>query len=177
MGGVAMAHGQLRFVMPAGCEVVFDAFHHHELRARWDSLVRHPVLENGAEWPSVGAVTYNPGSGWLRGLSMRTRFVSYQRPALAAAHMVGTSFPFSAWAASLRHRPLPGGQSELIYTYNIRARGWLGWAVHAVFRRETRRRFVRMQTWLGGHADEVRAWQARRPELGATAAVVVNTPT
>ncbi|MGH8847785.1 MAG: hypothetical protein ACREXQ_11190 [Polaromonas sp.] len=152
--------------MNAPCEAVFDAFHHHELRSRWDSLVKHPVLENGDEWPSVGAVTRNPGSGWMRVLSMRTQFVSCQRPTLAAAHMVGSSFPFSLWAASLKHRPLAGNQSELIYTYNIKARwwlrGWAEWAVHRVFRYETARRFRRMQKYLDGNLAEVTDWQNRR---------------
>ncbi|MGH8856923.1 MAG: hypothetical protein ACREXG_02675 [Polaromonas sp.] len=152
--------------MNAPCEAVFDAFHHHELRSRWDSLVKHPVLENGDEWPSVGAVTRNPGSGWMRVLSMRTQFVSFQRPTLAAAHMVGSSFPFSLWAASLKHRPLADNRSQLIYTYNIKAcwwlRGWAEWAVHRVFRFETARRFRRMQKYLDGNLAEVTDWQNRR---------------
>lgn len=161
-----MPHGCLSFVMNAPCEVVFDAFHHHELRSRWDSLVKHPVLENGDEWPSVGAVTFNPGSGWTQFMSMRTQFVSFQRPALAAAHMVGHSFPFSMWAASLKHKPLSNNQSQLIYTYNIKAcwwlRAWADWAVHGVFRYETARRFRCMQKYLDSHLEEVLAWQKCR---------------
>lgn len=161
-----MPHGSLSFIMNAPCEVVFDAFHHHELRSRWDSLVKHPVLENGDEWPSAGAITFNPGSGWMQLLSMRTQFVSFQRPALAAAHMVGSSFPFSVWAASLKHKPLAGQQSQLTYIYNIKACWWLrGWAegvVHQVFRYETARRFKRMQQYLDGHLEEVVAWQKCR---------------
>lgn len=161
-----MPHGRITFTMDAPCEVVFDAFHHHQLRQRWDSLVKHPVLENGNEWPSVDAVTFNPGTGWTRLLSMRTRFISFDRPKIAAATMVGLSFPFQTWSASLKHLPLPNQQSQLIYVYNIRAswylRGWAGWIVHAVFRHETRKRFLQMQRYLAAHAHEVEAWQAAR---------------
>jgi hypothetical protein len=161
-----MSHGRIIFTMDAPCEVVFDAFHHHELRQRWDSLVKHPILENGDEWPSVGAVTFNPGTGWTRFLSMRTRFISFDRPTIAAATMVGITFPFQTWSASLKHLPLPDEQSNLIYVYNIKAswylRGWAGWVVHAVFRHETHRRFLRMQKYLAIYASEIKVWQAAR---------------
>jgi hypothetical protein len=57
--------------MPAEAEVVFDAFHHHEWRLRWDSLVRATHVLGGAAHPFVGAVTENLGAGALRGLAMR----------------------------------------------------------------------------------------------------------
>ena len=161
-----MPHGRLTYTMNAPCSAVFDAFHHHELRQRWDSLVKHPVLENGNEWPSVGAITYNPGSGWKRLLSMRTEFVSFERPKLAAARMVGSYFPFQCWAASIKHRPLPNSQSQLIYVYNLQASwwlsGWAGWAVHLVFRFETKRRFLKMQAYLQNHAIEIVQWQMEK---------------
>lgn len=34
-----MAHRRFEFDMPAPADVVFDAFHFHVWRARWDSLV------------------------------------------------------------------------------------------------------------------------------------------
>lgn len=82
--------------------MVFDAFHYHRWRAQWDSLVGLTRVEGGAPCPFVGAVTENTGAGWLRALSMRTRFVSFDRPRLAAAFMLAPSWPFVRWAAS-RH--------------------------------------------------------------------------
>src|SRR6185369_8504525 len=111
-----MVHLRLEFEMPASCEVVFDAFHYQRWRRRWDSLVAETRIVGGAPCPSVGAETFNGGGGWLRGLSMRTRFVSYQPGAVAAALMIGRSFPFTRWAASMRHRALPDGRSTMIYT-------------------------------------------------------------
>jgi hypothetical protein len=167
-----VAHRRFEFIMPASPEVVFDAFHHHRWRQRWDSLVRSTRVVGGAECPSVGAITENGGAGLLKMLSMRTRFVSYERPKVAAATMVGTSFPFRRWAASMRHRPEGPGSSVLIYTYSFdvapRAlRGPLEPVVAWAFDRQTRRRFERLQRFLAEHGEEIRCWQARRAAQAA----------
>lgn len=158
--------------MPAPADVVFDAFHYHVWRARWDSLVGNARVVGGAPCPFVGAETENTGHGWLRGLSMRTRFVSFDRPHVAAASMVGRSFPFSRWAASMRHRDVQPGRSVLIYVYTIeagpKALRWLLEPVVAwVFAWQTRRRFARLHAFLTTQAHEVVAWQ--HAERGSSA--------
>jgi hypothetical protein len=159
-----MVHRKLEFTMPATASVVFDAFHFHQWRHRWDSLVSATEVVGGAPCPYVGAVTNNAGGTWMRMLSMQTRFVSFDRPSLAAASMVGTSFPFSRWAASMRHKDVAGQGSVLIYTYTFDVVPfWLAWvlrpAVHAVFAHQTRKRFHRLQLFLARHAQEVADWQ------------------
>ena len=79
-----MAHRKFEFPMPAEASVVFDAFHYHHWRARWDSLVSDTRVVGGAPCPCVGAVTENVGAGVLRSLSMRTQFVAYHRPHAAS---------------------------------------------------------------------------------------------
>lgn len=154
-----MAHLKLALPMPAERAVVFDAFHYHRWRARWDSLVRDTRIEGGAPCPSVGAVTRNAGRGWMGALAMRTQFVSYQPGVLAAAVMLGRSFPFARWAASMRHRDAPGG-SLMLYSASFEAApAWLGPLVAAVFEAQTRRRFARLQGFLAREADAVRQWQ------------------
>ena len=160
-----MVHDRFEFEMPAPAEVVFDAFHYHRWRHRWDSLVHATHVLGGAPCPFVGAVTANAGGGWLRPLSMRTEFISYERPKLAAARMLGRSFPFSRWAASMRHQPLENGRSLMVYTYSFetapRALRWLLDPVtKRVFDRQTRHRFARMRAFLADHACEVQAWRA-----------------
>ena len=164
MRRLPMPHRRFEFDMPATAGLVFDSFHHHRWRQRWDSLVRETRVVGGAPCPYVGAVTSNAGRGLLRALGMRTRFVSYQRPLVAAAVMEGRSFPFSRWAASMRHRDLPGGTSVLIYTYSFEVAGGplrvlLEPCVQWVFDRKTRQRFARLRRFLAEHADEVRDWQ------------------
>lgn len=160
-----MAHQRFEFEMPAPSDVVFDAFHYHVWRSRWDSLVGDARVVGGAPCPYVGAETENTGEGWLRFLSLRTRFVTFDRPNVAAASMVGRSFPFSRWAASMRHRDTEAGGSVLIYVYTIEAgpgpvlRWLLDPVVAWAFARQTQRRFTRMREFLAAHADEVVQWQ------------------
>ena len=162
-----MGSHKLSFDMPAECAVVFDAFHYHDWRHRWDSLVASTAVVGGAPCPYPGALTQSHGSGWLGALSMRTRFVTYQPPRLAAAHMEGSSFPFERWAASMRHVETAPTRSTLIYTYSLETRPrWARWfvypVVHMVFRYQTRRRFGRLAAYLLHHADEIREWQRQR---------------
>jgi hypothetical protein len=159
-----MTHRRFEFNMPAPSDVVFDAFHYHVWRARWDSLVGDTRVVGGAPCPFVGAETENIGGGLLRPLSMRTRFVTFDRPRVAAASMIGRSFPFSRWGASMRHRDTAPGRSLLVYIYTLEAGpSALPWlmepAVDWIFARQTRRRFERMRKFLAAHADEVVQWQ------------------
>lgn len=168
-----MVHERFEYEMLAPAAVVFDAFHFHTWRMRWDSLVRATQVEGGGECPHVGAVTSNAGGGAMRLLSMRTRFVSFDRPRGAAAVMIGRSFPFRRWAASMRHREIDAQRSVMIYTYTIDAGPlWLAWllepVVKRVFDRQTHRRFERLQRFVEQHRTEIERWQSER-QSGADA--------
>jgi hypothetical protein len=159
-----MAHRKLTFPMPARADIVFDAFHYHAWRCQWDSLVRRTRVDSGAPCPSVGATTENLGAGALRALSMRTQFVRYDRPVLAAAAMVGRSFPFTQWAASMRHQEQGPHQSLLIYTYTFQVglvamRAVMEPVVEWIFVRKTRQRFQRLAQFLAVHAADIADWQ------------------
>lgn len=159
-----MVHERIEFDMPASCAVVFDVFHYHQWRRRWDSLVDHTRVTDGAPCPFVGAVSENAGGGLLRGLSMRTRFLAFDRPRLAAATMEGRSFPFTRWSASMKHRAAGERGSVMIYTYTFEAgpaamRWLLEPIVKAMFARQTRKRFARMRAFLAASAAEVEEWQ------------------
>jgi hypothetical protein len=145
--------------MPAPCDVVFDIFHYQLWRARWDSLVNATHIVGGAPCPSVGPVNQVAAGGLLRGLSMRTEFISYQRPRIAAARMVGRSFPFAKWAASMKHEAIDANQSVMIYTYTIETGPpMLRWLmepiVDRIFQRQTRKRFACMRDFLLVHRAE-----------------------
>ena len=162
-----MVHDRFEYEMPAPADVVFDAFHYHEWRRRWDSLVSVTRVVGGAPCPYVGAVTENSGRGLLKPLSMRTRFVSFQRARLAAASMEGRAFPFSRWAASMRHQPLDDGRSLMIYTYSFECTPHaLRWLLEPITKRvfdyQTHARFERMRRFLQSQGAQVRAWQLQR---------------
>jgi len=147
-----MAHGRLSFVMPAGSAEAFEAFYNHELRLRWDTLLRVNYVEGGGSHPYVGAITVNKGRGWKTGLAMRTRFLVYDPPRMASAEMLEPTGPFEQWAASMRFRDREGG-CELTYTYSIKLRpAWIGTVFDrvagALFARETRKRFGAMARYL-----------------------------
>jgi hypothetical protein len=161
-----MVHQRLEFDMPASAAVVFDAFHYQYWRGRWDSLVHATHVLGGAPSPFVGAVTNNGGGGLLRPLAMQTRFISYEPAKVAAAVMVGQSFPFASWAASMGHRGGDEDRSLMVYTYRFETSpAWLCWvmepAVKRVFEWQTRKRFDRMARFLAVHAADVQAWQDR----------------
>ncbi|MFL6658965.1 MAG: hypothetical protein ACJ8GW_12885 [Massilia sp.] len=159
-----MSHKRIEFPMPAPCEVVFDIFHYQIWRSRWDSLVNATHIVGGAPCPYVGAVNQVATGGMLRGLSMQTEFISYKRPRIAAARMLGRSFPFTKWAASMKHEAIDADKSLMIYTYTIETGpALLRWimepVVSRIFERQTRRRFACMRDFLAQHRGEVEAWQ------------------
>lgn len=148
-----MAQRRLLLIMPAPAADVFEAFHNHPIRLEWDTLLSAAHVEGGGAHPYMGAITLNQGRGLMGVLGMRTKFLSYDPPAIAAAAMVEPTGPFELWAASMRHRDLGDGSSELIYVFNIRLRPrWLGRLFDPlaawVFERETRRRFAAMACYL-----------------------------
>ncbi len=145
---------RLRFVMPATAARTFEAFHDHDTRLRWDTLLAEATVEGGHRRPHIGAISINRGRGWKRPFRLRTRFVAYAPPRLAAATLVEPAGLFREWSASLRHRDLGDGTSELIYTLAFSLRpGWVDACCRGVvarmFERETRRRFAALAAYLG----------------------------
>ena len=95
---------------------------------------------------------------------MRTQFVSYDRPVVAAAAMVGRSFPLTQWAASMRHQAQGPHQSLLIHTYTFQVgpatlRTVMEPVVDWVFVREKRQRFKRLAQFLAIRAADIADWQ------------------
>ena len=139
--------------MPAPSAAVFEAFHHHAVRLRWDTLLAEAYVEGGGNHPYPGAITFNRGKGWKSGLKMRTQFVAYDPPRLSAAAMVGPTGMFEQWAASMKHRDAGDGTSELVYSFNLRLRPrWLlapfDWIAIWIFAWQTRMRFRAMAAYL-----------------------------
>ena len=53
------SHGRLAFVMPVPCAEAFEAFFNHEVRLRWDTLLRVNYVEGGGTHPYAGAISTN----------------------------------------------------------------------------------------------------------------------
>ena len=62
-------------MLPAPSAEAFEAFFNHEIRLRWDTLLRATHVEGGGTHPYAGAISTNRGRGWKSGMTMRTRFL------------------------------------------------------------------------------------------------------
>ncbi|UZE26925.1 hypothetical protein [Pseudomonas asplenii] len=153
-----MTQRRITLIMPASAAEAFEAFHNHDIRRQWDTLLSAAGVEGGGNHPYIGAITFNHGRGWKRHFALRTRFVNYLPPKVAAAVLVEPAGWFHWWAASMRHRDLGNQTSELIYTFNVQLRPrWLGWLldplVQRIFEYETRQRFAAMAGYLRNRND------------------------
>ena len=138
------AHAVVRQVVPADVATTFDVVHDYHRRLEWDTLLRRAYTVDDAP-PAVDVEAVCTARRSLGGLSFRTRYVTFRRPDLAAVVLVDRPPLFAEWAASIRHRPLDGGRSEVVYTLTFRCRpAWAARLVEpvalAAFRLETRRR-------------------------------------
>lgn len=88
--------------------------------------------------------------GWHR---LKTEYISFKPPAVAAVKMLNRPPFFETFAATLRHRDTADGGSTVEYIYHFTARPrWLRWLLHpvmnAVFRWETRKRLRSLRRYL-----------------------------
>jgi hypothetical protein len=144
--------------MPASSTAAFEAFFNHRIRMKWDTLLSESVVEGGEEHPYVGAVSINRGRLGTFGLSMRTRFLTYDPPRHACASLAEPAGLFEKWAATIHVRDLAEGNCEFTYIYTLKLRPvWLGRfldpLVELLFTRATRRRFDTMAKFLARHVS------------------------
>lgn len=149
------AHAVVRQVVPARVEGAFDPLHDYPRRLKWDTLLRRAVTVGGAE-PGPGVEAECSARWSLGGYTFRTRYAIFRRPDLAAVTLVNRPPFFATWAASIRHYPMKGGTSEVVYTLTFTCRPRvLAWLLEPValraFRWETRRRLRALAAYLGEH--------------------------
>jgi hypothetical protein len=150
-----VAHAVIRQVVPADAATTFGLIHDYPRRLDWDTLLREAYVEGGGP-PGVGAVAVCSARRHLTGISFRTRYVTFDPPRLAAVTLVAPTAVFATWAASIRHRDLGPGRSEVTYTLTFRGRPvWAAPLVERVarlaFRVETARRLSALARTLASH--------------------------
>jgi hypothetical protein len=148
-----VAHGSVTEVVPASREAAFDLIHDYGRRLEWDTLLSAAYLDDGCTRAEKGATSVCIGRRGLGGIRMRTVYVAFERPAVAAVKLVAPSALFERWAASIRHEELEAGASRVTYTFEFRARPRaLRWLLEPillpVFRWETRRRLAALREHL-----------------------------
>lgn len=149
------AHAVVRQIVPAGVAATFDLVHNYRRRLEWDTLLRSATTVDDVD-AGPGIETVCSARWRLGGLSFRTRYVTFERPSVAAVVLVGSPPLFASWAASIRHRPLPSGHSEVVYTLTFTCRPrvlapLIEPLALAAFRWETRRRLRALAAHLGAH--------------------------
>jgi hypothetical protein len=140
-----MAHGRVSAIIPAPSAAVFDLLHDYDRRLEWDTLLQAAYLDDGWTVAATGATAVCVGRPALGGIALKTVYVSFARPKLAAVKMVNAPPLFATWAASIRHEDRADGHSTLTYAFNFTARPrWCRAVLEPVLRLlflwETRRR-------------------------------------
>lgn len=140
-----MRRDRVSATIPARADDVFALVHDYARRLEWDTLLRAAYLDDGHTVAAKGATSVCVGRRRLGGLALRTRYVSFEPPKVAAVEMINSPPFFHTWAASIRHADTGPDESRITYTFHFRARPrWLAWLLEpimlVVFRWETRKR-------------------------------------
>ena len=148
-----MAHGEVSEILPAPSEVVFDVVHDYGRRLEWDTLLRAAYLEGGHTVAGKGVTSVCVGRRSLGGIALKTVYVSFQRPTLAAVKMVNRPAFFQTWAASIHHEYVSARESRITYKFHFTTkprylRFILEPLLGRVFAWETKRRLGALRAFL-----------------------------
>jgi hypothetical protein len=140
-----MPRGKESELIPATSAEVFDLVHDYGRRMEWDTLLSAAYLDDGHTQACKGATSVCVGRLGLGRFALKTQYISFDRPRLAAVKMLNRPPFFGTWAASIRHVEAGPRQSWIVYTYSFTSRPrLLSWLfdpiLAAVFRWETRKR-------------------------------------
>jgi hypothetical protein len=112
--------------MPAPSSDVFALLHDYHRRLEWDTLLSDAYLVDGYQTAGVGAVSVCRGRWRVGHIPMKTRYISFEAPRLAAVELIAPVACFAKFAASIRHRDLTSETSMLEYVYAFTSRpNWL----------------------------------------------------
>src|SRR5215510_10666755 len=114
-----MPHAEVTEVIPAPSSAVFDLLHDYTRRLEWDTLLQAAYLEDGAQVAAKGVTAVCVGRKSLGSIALKTIYVTFERPRLAAVKMVNASVCFQTWAASIRHEDISAHESRLTYKFQF----------------------------------------------------------
>ncbi|MES2706757.1 MAG: SRPBCC family protein [Verrucomicrobiota bacterium] len=148
-----MKNGKVTDIIPAPAAEVFALLHNYDRRLEWDTLLSSARLDSEFPAAAKGAVSTCRGRWALGGIALRTRYVTFHPGEVAAVEMVNRPAFFDTFAASIRHRNVPEGGSEITYQFRFSARPvWLRKVLEPVmariFRWETGKRLKALRAWF-----------------------------
>jgi hypothetical protein len=114
-----MAHGQISEIIPAASHMAFDLIHDYTRRLEWDTLLQAAYLEGGDAAAGKGVTAVCVGRMSLGGIPIRTVYVSFDRPKVAAVKMVNAPAFFQSWAASISHEDISDQESRITYRFHF----------------------------------------------------------
>jgi hypothetical protein len=152
-----MANGQISEIIPAASHVTFDLIHDYARRLEWDTLLQAAYLDGG-DVADKGVTAVCVGRRSLGGIALRTVYVSFDRPRVAAVKMVNTPAFFQSWAASIRHENISDQESRITYRFHFVTkprilRFILDPIMGMVFLWETRKRLRALKSFLMRNRD------------------------
>lgn len=149
-----MAQGKVTAIVPASSAAVFDLLHDYDRRLEWDILLRAAYLDDGFTEAKQGATSVCAGRWLLGGFALKTIYVTFERPKVAAVKLVNRPPFFDTWAASILHEEITPGTSRITYTYTFTAKPrWPRFALEPLMARifawEIRKRLRALAAYFG----------------------------
>ncbi|MGH9837728.1 MAG: SRPBCC family protein [Blastocatellia bacterium] len=154
-----MPHGSVTAIIPAPSADVFRLLHDYGRRLEWDTLLQEAYLTDDWTEAQLHATSVCKGRSHLGGIALKTEYLSFNPPEVAAVRMVNRPPFFQTFAATIRHRDIEDGSSQIEYKYNFTARPrWLRWMLHPLmavaFRYETRKRLQALRGFFTETEDK-----------------------
>lgn len=148
-----MPTAEIREIIPAPAEEVFDLIHDYRRRLEWDTLLQEAYLEPEFSEAKRGAIAVCRGKGILGVFVLRTEYVSFEKGKVAAVKMLNEPPFFESFAASIRHLKIDDKSSEIIYKVNFTAKPrYLKFILEPFMRvacvRETRKRLRALKNFF-----------------------------
>ena len=148
-----MPHGSVSDTIPAPSAEVFRLVHDYDRRLEWDTLLQHACLCDDWAEAQLHATSVCTGRWHLGGIALKTEYISFAPPRVAAVKMLNRPAFFETFAATIRHHDLGDGSSTIEYKYSFTARpSWLRClldpAMAAIFQWETRKRLRALRHWF-----------------------------
>ncbi len=145
-----MPRGRVSDVIPAPADDVFRLLHDYNRRLEWDTLLQDAYLLDGREQAGVGVKSVCKGKSWLGGIALKTEYITFRPPNVAAVRMINRPPFFETFAATILHVAQPDGSSTIEYNYNFTSRPrWLRFVLHPdmnfAFKFETRKRLAALR--------------------------------
>ena len=131
-------------------EVVFDVTQDYSIRLEWDPYLSEAYLLKDAPEPAVGVDAYCKNHN---GSVMVSRYISFNRPAVAAVQMVKGPKMLKRFSGAWNVHKIDATSSEVIFTYHFDLRGGIAGEmitpiVRWHFQREMNKRLSAIKAYL-----------------------------